>query len=185
MQNLNVLLGGSETAWRDFVLEYAPLLLAVAQKTLHHYRVSDPDLADDAVQEAFLRLVREDYRGLRLYDPQRSQLRTFLAVIVRNITIDLLRKRRNTEAVSPERLEQVAAPVEVQREELQKIPAGVLSTRQSRVLHLLVNEELSVSEVAEQMGVQPHTIRSMKHKAIQRLRRYFHNQPRTGEGVAP
>jgi RNA polymerase sigma-70 factor (ECF subfamily) len=59
-------------------------LYRVARRTLR-----DGGLAEDAVQETFVRAWRAAHR----YDPQRSSARTWLFAILRNVVIDLHRAR--------------------------------------------------------------------------------------------
>ena len=40
-------------------------------------------------------------------------------------------------------------------------------------MELLYGKELEPSEAAEVMGVAPHTVRSMHHKALVKLRAHF------------
>lgn len=52
--------------------------------------LGDAALAEDAVQEAFVRA----WRASRSYDPARSSQRTWLFAILRNVVIDMARARR-------------------------------------------------------------------------------------------
>jgi RNA polymerase sigma-70 factor, ECF subfamily len=54
-----------------------------------HRALNDGGLAQEAVQETFLRAWRASDR----YDPKRSSLRTWMFAIARNVTIDLARAR--------------------------------------------------------------------------------------------
>ena len=51
--------------------------------------LNDDGLAEEAVQETFLRA----WRAADRYDPRRSSLRTWMFAIARNVTIDLARAR--------------------------------------------------------------------------------------------
>ena len=51
--------------------------------------LNDDGLAEEAVQETFLRA----WRAADRYDPKRSSLRTWMFAIARNVTIDLARAR--------------------------------------------------------------------------------------------
>ena len=54
----------------------------------------DPQLAEDAVQEAFIALMRHLHK---IEDPFEASTKSFLATIVKNKAIDILRKRQKTE----------------------------------------------------------------------------------------
>lgn len=55
-----------------------------------HRSLGDAGLAEEAVQEAFVRAWRASAR----YDPARASQRTWLFAILRNVVIDLVRARR-------------------------------------------------------------------------------------------
>ena len=52
----------------------------------------------------------------------------------------------------------------------QVVPMHVLTSRQQLVLKLLFEDERSVAEAASILGIGEQTIRSTKHKALERLR---------------
>src|SRR5215207_2001708 len=54
-----------------------------------HRALNDDGLAEEAVQETFMRA----WRAADRYDPKRSSLRTWMFAIARNVTIDLARAR--------------------------------------------------------------------------------------------
>ena len=54
----------------------------------------DQDAACDLLQVVFLRLFRNDARLLRSYDPVRASLTTWLTIVTRSTTLDILRKKR-------------------------------------------------------------------------------------------
>lgn len=83
---------GDETALEELILRHRESALRQAQSILH-----DHALAEDMVQEAFARvyLARHKYR-------QDFAFTTYLAVLVRNLCIDQLRRRRIAASVPPE-----------------------------------------------------------------------------------
>src|SRR6266513_1174022 len=71
--------------------------------------LGDRGLAEEAVQETFLRAWRAGDR----YDPQISPLRTWLFAIMRNVVIDLSRARAaRPKLAAPEGLEPSHEPLE-------------------------------------------------------------------------
>ena len=58
--------------------------------------LGDAGLAEDAVQEAFVRA----WRASGSYDPARSSQRTWLFAILRNVVIDMARARRSRPALA-------------------------------------------------------------------------------------
>ncbi len=59
--------------------------------------LGDAGLAEEAVQEAFVRA----WRASASYDPARASQRTWLFAILRNVVIDLVRARRSRPPVVP------------------------------------------------------------------------------------
>ncbi len=53
------------------------------------------------------------------------------------------------------------------------IPLQLLTGRQKLVLSLLFEDGMTIAEAAELVGVTDQTIRSTKHKALERLRKHF------------
>jgi RNA polymerase sigma factor (sigma-70 family) len=49
----------------------------------------------------------------------------------------------------------------------------VLTARQELVLSLTFDREMEAAEIAKLLRISPQTVRSTRHKAIERLRRHF------------
>ncbi|MEW6356153.1 MAG: sigma-70 family RNA polymerase sigma factor [Planctomycetota bacterium] len=172
--DLTACLSGDKRAWDAFVERYASVLFAAVQRTFRRYMPDhETDLVHDAVQEVFVRLVKSDFRLLRSYDPARSSITTWLTMVARSTAIDHLRKQRPILPLEDERAEALAAAGEESDAPDVEIPEGLLSPRQRLVLRLLFNDDLSVAQAAEVMGVEQQTVRSAKHKAIAKLREFF------------
>ena len=169
-------LDGHPWAWDAFVSRYGPLIFAAVSRTLRTHTSSfDRQTAEDMAQNVFLKLIDKDFRLLRAHDPSRSSLRTWLTIITRSTTIDFLRRKRLPTIA----LDQ-APPLSVSSEDspepagaTENLPVGLLSPRQRLVLHLLFDREMSPEDVARLLGISPQTVRSSKHKAIQRLREHL------------
>src|SRR6476660_6322805 len=70
--------------------------------------LGDPGLAEEAVQETFLRAWRAGER----FDARLGSLRTWLFAILRNVVIDLSRARASRPGVSQEGVEPSIEPLE-------------------------------------------------------------------------
>ncbi len=79
-----VLAAGNQDALLELYDRYAGLAYAVAMRVL-----GDPARAEDAVQEAFLKI----WTNASSFDPRKGSLRTWLITAVRNRSIDFLRGR--------------------------------------------------------------------------------------------
>jgi RNA polymerase sigma-70 factor (ECF subfamily) len=177
--DLRQCLRGDKAAWDAFVAAYAGLIYAAVARTLRSDRKHQlRDQIDDAVQDVFLRLVKDDYRLLRSFDPQRASLSTFLTVVARSAAIDGLRKIGPAAIPLEHAIWQVPAgddadPASARPADtpaLANLPADLLSPRQELVLSLLFDRGMDVAQVAQFLAVDPQTIRSTKHKALAKLR---------------
>jgi len=172
--DLTACLSGDKRAWEAFVERYASVIFAAVHRTIYRYKSDqDSDLVRDVVQEVFVRLVKSDFRLLHSYDPARSSITTWLTLVARSTAIDQLRKQRPAHAPLDSAAAALAAPAENGDSPELDIPQDLLSPRQRLVLRLLFDEEMSVAEAAEVMGVEAQTVRSAKHKAIAKLREFF------------
>jgi RNA polymerase sigma-70 factor (ECF subfamily) len=167
--DLDACTSGDPGAWADFVDRYAGLITAAVRRTVRGV-VAEQEIAD-RVQDVFVRLVANDCRLLKTFDPRRASISTWLTLVARSTTIDHLRRRR-VDAVSlgvakidpaaPEPAAAAPPPAEV--------PLHLLTARQRVVLRLLFDDGLSVAQAAAFLDVNEQTIRSTKHKALSRLR---------------
>ncbi len=129
--------------------------------------LGDPGLAEEAVQETFLRAWRAGER----FDPDLGSLRTWLFAILRNVVIDLGRARaaRPTVATgSPEAahepLDQILLSWQVE-EALRRI-----GDQHRRVLLETYYRGRPYAEVATELGVPEGTVKSRVYYGLRALR---------------
>lgn len=135
--------------------------------------VSDPSVAGDLVQDAFIRIW--DGRG-RL-DPDQS-LKAFTYRTVRNLCLNRIRDARNREELLAERYEPPqrsgARPDEAVEARSLSVRLQVwiaeLPDRQREALELSRFQGLSHEEVARAMDVSPRTVNNHLVKALRTLR---------------
>ena len=178
-------LGGDPEA---FMSEASALVAASVRRTLGVTdRVSRAVSArhrhlevEDAVQETFARLFANDARLLRTFDSARASMSTFLTLVARSVTLDLVRKRRHIMVTLDDAGSSAAGsvtdqdPVEAaERSAPIQVPSSLLTGRQLLVLRLLFDEGRPVEQVAAMLSVDAQTVRSTKHKAIERLREFM------------
>jgi len=143
--------------------------LVVARQMLH-----DHALAEDAAQEAFLRVVR-NRRG---YVPSRSFAPWFYTIL-RNVCTDMLRSRQRQSRLTEELAARAAGASEQDssvgaraeaaatlRVLLDRLPAG-----ERAVLELRVRHDLPLSEVAAALGISHEAAKKRAQRALRRLRR--------------
>lgn len=122
---------------------------------------------DEVFQETAFKIIRNGYAAR--HDAGRSSMPTWLGLIARTTAIDHLRRGRDTADLDVELLtvdENFDAAVEPL-----PIPPGVLTERQRQVLDLFFRDGLEAAEIADELGIEQRTVRSLKHQALKRLRR--------------
>jgi RNA polymerase sigma-70 factor (ECF subfamily) len=131
------------------------------------------EVAEDALQECFV-LV---WQRARDYDPQRGGAMTWLIAIMRNCTIDRLRRRGvrpEGHAVPEEALRQLAAPDSTDLgAELRALRGCLdeLEEKPRRAVVLAYLYGLSREELAAQLAVPVGTVKSWLRRSLDRLRR--------------
>lgn len=157
-----------QAAFQDAYREHYQHCCAVAEGI-----VRDPQLAEDAVQEAFAAY----WAHPASFDPARGELRPWLLTIVRRRAIDAVRRaerqRALTQAVSyAEPAEELGVDDLLTRQELLELSQAVqsLPETQRTVIHLLYWGDLSQSEVARKVAAPLGTIKARTRGGLQRLR---------------
>lgn len=167
MVDLDACINGDKHAWDAFVDRWAGVVYSAVQRTMKSRGAAERADVEDAVQEVFVRLLKDDCRLLRSYDANRASLSTWLTLVSRSVTID--RHRRQRPATVPLDDRDRAAPPDAPPPSL-SVPIHVLTSRQRLVLRLLFDDGLSVEQAARFLDVDEQTVRSTKHKALSRLR---------------
>ena len=143
--------------------------------------LGDPDQAEDAAQETFLKA----YRGLKRYDPNRP-FATWLLSIASHHCIDRLRRRRIPTISLSELLPNQQKPDDTPGPEAvmaisehQQAVRGMLEQlgnhdRAAIVLHYWY--ELSYEEIAKTLSTSVSSVKSRLHRARRQLARYWLGQ---------
>ena len=152
--------------------KYRGLLIYVANQKLN-----DPHLAEDAVQTAFLNVVR-NFHSVAEIDSHK--IKRFLVVVTENVAIDMLRANRIYAPVSYEQLEPVLSVDEdmldnVAVEELADI-IRELPPIYRDVLELRAYHDLSDRQIAIVLGVEYATVRKRLERARSMLAAKLHRQ---------
>ena len=171
--DIDQVVSGKKAAWDHFVEKFSGLLFGVTIRTMRARTASmDQEDARDVVQDIFLRLVKDDFKLLRTYDPERASLSTWLTVVARSMAIDYLRRpERSRETVELD--DTMATDGDAPFGGRLELPQGILSEREAQILRLLFDEDMDVAEVATFLRVQAQTVRSLKHQALTKLREHY------------
>jgi RNA polymerase sigma-70 factor (ECF subfamily) len=130
--------------------------------------LGDSGLAEEAVQETFLRAWKAGER----YDPEIGSQRTWLFAILRNVVIDMGRARASRPRVGPEQgIEPSVEPLE------QALVAWQVEEAMRRIgddhRQVLLETHFRArpyAEVAEELGVPEGTIKSRVYYGLKALR---------------
>jgi RNA polymerase sigma-70 factor (ECF subfamily) len=137
--------------------------------------VRDRELAEDAVQESFLAA----WRRASSFDPARAKVSTWLFTIVRNKSVDLVRREESRPSLtSDEALREEPSGIDVEAQvtahlgnERVHAALSALSPRDREVLELAYFGGLTQSELAARLQEPIGTIKSRTHAALGKLRR--------------
>jgi len=156
-----------EGAFRQLVERHAAPVLRTA-----HRITGDPAAAEDALQETFLAVMRR----LSRYDPRRSFRAWTLGIAVkcaRKAVRGRVRRRRREEEREMSIPHQPAPEEQAHRREIDALLAAALEelpAPRRAALHLHYREGLTLSEVAQALGVSPGTAKSRIARGLAELR---------------
>jgi RNA polymerase sigma-70 factor, ECF subfamily len=160
---------GDEEALATLYDRYRLLAFSLAVRV-----VGDPQRAEDVVQDAFLSV----WRRSQTYAAARGSVKTWLATIVRNRAIDLVRARRESTSIdeeilgqirdaAPSVIEQVATSIdrETVRDAISELPED-----QRSAIAMAYFGGLSHSEIAQRTGLPLGTVKGRIRLGMERLR---------------
>jgi RNA polymerase sigma-70 factor (ECF subfamily) len=146
---------------------YHARLLARARRI-----VVDPDLAEDVVQEAFLRA----WRACASFDPESGPLLNWLLVITANTAIDMVKARLRRPPVASG-LADESAPADglsdvdrlILRSELGHALSRIAPHHRDAVVETVLRDR-PYADVAAELGIPAGTVRTRVHYGLRRLR---------------
>lgn len=158
---------GDERALKALFDAEASRMKGIAMRVLHR-----SDMAEEAVQEAFLQI----WRNARRFDPALGSARAWMCTIARFRAIDLLRSRPQEDALAPEDLDRLReAAVDHAWETLDRdgrlagcLEAIEAAPRRSLLLSYVVG--LTQEEIAGKLGRPLGTVKSWMRRALLSLR---------------
>ncbi len=160
-------------AFDEIVSAYMKPALGVAGQIL-----LDRTLAEDAVQESFLRIIHKRHQYI-----SGSPFSSWFYTIVRNVCADMLRKRNREK----ETIRKVAAACE--SDSVRPDPAEVqealtvLEPRDRDVLVLRIIHGLGFRDVAAALGISEEAAKKRAQRALRRLRANIHSSSNSGKSL--
>ncbi len=159
---------GDESAMAALYDRYSKIVYSVALRVLR-----DPASAEDVLQEIFMQVWRSPAK----FVATRGSLGGWLAVVTRNRSIDLLRRKRPSEQVEEMQLASMCNIAdEVERNSMMEKARGVivlLPAEQRKTLEMAFFDGLTHSEIAEMTGDPLGTVKTRIRSALLTLRKAF------------
>jgi RNA polymerase sigma-70 factor (ECF subfamily) len=158
---------GDRPAFRQLYAHAGPVLLGICSRILR-----DRDAAQDAFQEAMLRIWQKSY----LYDPAKGGAMNWMVTVTRNVVLDRIPARRIGSMSLAD--ENVAALVDALSNQRPRDPGlapdlrkclGLLEQNYRKCVILAYHYGLSYEELAEQTAVPLGTIKTWIHRAVEKL----------------
>ena len=159
--------GGDNAAFQCLVRRHYPMALRIAGRVL-----TVQDEAEDAVQEAFLKVWRMPDR----YAPERGAFKSWLARVIVNLCLDRRRMLRPVDSIEvlAETADEGPTPEEAAQhsDRRARLMAAMetLPPRQRAALALFYGEGMSMFEVAEMMDVNIKAVESLLSRGRAGLR---------------
>lgn len=149
-----------------FFERHSRLVYSIALRVLR-----DPAQAEDVLQETFMQVWTRPLA----FNPARGNISSFLAVMVRNRSVDVLRRRKPNDAIDDL---QIASAQNLANETEHRIlldrvreVVSELPTEQQTALSLAFFDGLTHSEIASQTNQPLGTVKTRIRAALQRLER--------------
>lgn len=150
-----------KAAFEQLVRDYASAAKAVANQIL-----CDRNLAEDAVQETFVRLIekRDQYILSGRFSP-------WFYAILRNICVDIIRKQQRDRKCARQLNSEIAniASFESQQDNLELL--DLLPTNEKNVLELRVVHSMSFKEIATALDISEEAAKKRAQRGLRRLRK--------------
>ena len=155
---------GDQKAFQRVYRENCSLVYTIALRVLR-----DTSLAEDAVQEAFVKI----WRSARQFDAALGTPQSWISVIARNVALDLVRRRRPYEELSNADITEVAAePCEPSDPKLAQCLAS-LPVEQVIAIVTMYTYGMSLSELSSHLGAPIGTVKSRVRRGTASLKKYM------------
>ena len=171
---------GDDGAMDECLDQYGGLVWSIARRLC----VSVAE-TEDAVQDVFVEL----WKSAPKFDATKSAEKTFVAIVARRRVIDRLRSRMRRPATQPfeesfATEERVGEALEVQEEATKaRRMMNELRSEERMVLELAVDQGLSQTEIAKQIGMPLGTVKTHARRGMIRLRELLTDGSAEGRAI--
>ena len=155
---------GDQSAFQYLYRENCSLVYTIAQRVLR-----DTSLAEDAVQETFVKI----WRSAGQFDAALGTPQGWISMIARNVALDLIRKRRRHQEPSDMDIMAIAAePCEPSDPKLGQCMAR-LPAEQVIAIVTMYTYGMSLSELSSHLGAPIGTVKSRVRRGTASLKKYM------------
>ncbi|QDT44199.1 RNA polymerase sigma factor YlaC [Gimesia alba] len=178
-----LLLKRDSQSWNEFVERYERLIVSRILSTCRECGLSPgSDLVEDCAAEVMAALFQNEMQGLRQFQG-RSKLSTWLAVIVRRITLNVLRRqKRDNEKIRPNDSQFDIATVpdsfpqetnQQSAEDRTQLQACMTRLKQTdrQALVMYFDQKKSYAEIGRALGITENAVGPKLHRAQKRLKK--------------
>ena len=150
-----------ETAFEQLICDYTPPASALA-----HQMLRDPSLVEDAVQEAFVRVIHKR----RQYVSSRPFSHWFYTIL-RNICIDMLRKRKREKDAAQHLARRIECFVRNEPESGCMALLSTLPLHERSILELRAIPSMTFEEIAVVMDISVEAAKKRAQRGLRTLRK--------------
>jgi RNA polymerase sigma-70 factor (ECF subfamily) len=125
----------------------------------------DEALAEDAVQDAFIRVIRKRHQYI-----QSEPFSSWFYAILRNVCIDMLRKRRRDQKLAGRLCCELSDRTVVKSASRELSLLDMLPSRERTVLELRVVHSMSFKEVAVALDISEEAAKKRAQRGLRKLR---------------
>ena len=158
---------GDEAAFTQIYERYAMAIYRYV-----YFRLGEQELAEDIQAEVFLRMLESIHR----YEDRGWPISAWLYRIARDRTIDMMRRRRKRPQMPLESWgglcdgPEYSVGEQLEYEELTRTLQD-LTEDQRRVIQMRFLADMSIQEVAQQLGRTEGSVKALQHRGLQSLAR--------------
>ncbi len=168
------LVAKDHAAWEEFVATYGGTVYSVAIATLERAGGFRSHEIEDLTQDVFLHFLKDNCKAIANFR-RKASLKTYVALVTRSRTLDLLRKKRpvplHQEAASAIPVADETGRVDA-KEDVDKLLTE-LPPRDKLILALFYREGKTYREIAEVLRIPDSSVGQTLARARARLKEKF------------
>ncbi len=135
-------------------------------------KIGNKQIAEDLSADVFLKV----FENLESFDANKSSISTWIFTVTRNTLIDYYRTRHTSEEFQDALQDNISVEDEVCREEMLETLADALESMDERerdIIILRFYKGMTLTEIANNMGISYAYVKVLQNKAFGVLKKYF------------